>query len=206
MTHERMHELAAADALAALDDDERRELHEHLAGCPECRAEAESLRETAGALAFVAATAEPPPELRDRLLASARTETPNVVPLRPRRRWTTRVAAVAAAAAAAALAIGLWQGVDWGGGSGRTLALTRLPSGAAQVAVDGLPDAPAGKAYQLWVIGGSGTPQPAGLFTQGSTAVVVRRPVAKGDVVAVTLEPARGSRAPTTPILVQTAA
>ena len=119
MTHERMHELAAADALAAVDDDALRELHEHLARCPEGRAEAESLRETAGALAFVAASDVPPRELRERLLAAARTETPNVVPLRPRRRWTTRVAAVAAVAAGVALAIGLWQGVDWGGGSGR---------------------------------------------------------------------------------------
>ena len=71
-----------------------------------------------------------------------------------------------------------------------------------------LPQAPAGKTYELWLIPRKGAPQPAGLFQsdpQGSAMHLRPGPVdvAATGAVAVTLEPAGGSNAPTaTPVVV----
>lgn len=80
------------------------------------------------------------------------------------------------------------------------------PSGVLLIASH-LPEPPAGKAYEMWIIRG-GKPAPAGLFrsdTQGN-AVHLYHPLAApaaNDVVAVTLETAAGVDAPTsTPIIV----
>ena len=63
---------AAAYALGALDEGERAPFEAHLADCPRCRAEVATMRDTVGQLAHAAAAAEPPPGLRDRVLAEAR--------------------------------------------------------------------------------------------------------------------------------------
>ena len=71
-----------------------------------------------------------------------------------------------------------------------------------------LPPAPLGKIYELWVIPKRGAPQPAGLFQsnlQGSALYLRAGTVdlATTGAIAVTLEPAAGSNAPTTtPIVV----
>lgn len=73
--HDEMRAALAAEALGALDGEERTLLHAHLAACPACRAELADLRASAGALAFAA----PPAPLaaarsgrvRARLLARA---------------------------------------------------------------------------------------------------------------------------------------
>ncbi|MGI8743544.1 MAG: anti-sigma factor [Bryobacteraceae bacterium] len=70
-----------------------------------------------------------------------------------------------------------------------------------------LPPAPEGKLYQMWLIPTSGPPKPAGLFQAGpqNTALyILNGPVDRAHIkaVAVTLEPATGSAAPTsTPII-----
>lgn len=51
LEHENVQAALAAEALDALDEEEREALHAHLAGCAECRAELESLREAASLLA-----------------------------------------------------------------------------------------------------------------------------------------------------------
>ena len=66
-----------------------------------------------------------------------------------------------------------------------------------------LPPAPEGKIYEMWLIPASGPPKPAGLFQSDpqSTAIyVLSGPFdrAHTKAVAVTLEPAAGSAAPTT--------
>jgi hypothetical protein len=58
-THHDIQELLGAFALDAVDDDERDVIEAHLAGCPRCRAEVESHRETAALLAH---TGERAPE------------------------------------------------------------------------------------------------------------------------------------------------
>ncbi|HYU21483.1 MAG TPA: anti-sigma factor [Chloroflexota bacterium] len=62
-----------------------------------------------------------------------------------------------------------------------------------------LPDLPPQQMYQAWIIA-AGTPQEAGLLPPGQDGThVVRldRPLGSADTVAVTIEPAGGSRSPT---------
>ena len=69
--------------------------------------------------------------------------------------------------------------------------------GDAVLIVSRLPEAPAGKTYEIWVISGK-RPRPAGLFRGGrDTVVPLTRAVPKGATVALTLERLRGSPRPT---------
>ena len=78
LTHDEVRAALAAEALGALDGPEREQVRAHLAGCAECRAELESLREAAGALAFAAPHRPMEPgrsaRVRERLLARAAAE------------------------------------------------------------------------------------------------------------------------------------
>jgi anti-sigma-K factor RskA len=65
-----LHSLSALYALDALESgSELTRFTRHLARCPSCAAEVRSFREVATSMAF-AATTEPPPELRDQVLAA----------------------------------------------------------------------------------------------------------------------------------------
>ena len=212
-----IHELTAGYALDALDDDERRAYEAHLDGCEYCREELASFWGVTSALAVGASGLEPSPQLRDRVLASVRTEPQTVVPLEPRRRRsaTPVFAAIAAVAAVVAIGLGLYavslsndlndtraalaeapRVVPIEGADGR---LVVQADGRGWLALSGLPTAPAGKTYEVWVIEGE-TPRPAGLFAgaPSATLVKVERPVPAGAVVAVTEEQAGGVAAPTT--------
>lgn len=69
--------------------------------------------------------------------------------------------------------------------------------GDAVLIVSRLPEAPAGKTYEIWVISGK-RPRPAGLFRGGrDTVVPLTRAVPKGATVALTLERLGGSPRPT---------
>ena len=66
-----MHSLSGAYALDAIEGgSDAPRFTRHISRCPSCAGEVRRFREVATALAF-AATAEPPPELRDRVLAAA---------------------------------------------------------------------------------------------------------------------------------------
>ena len=228
------HELAAAYALDALGDTERREFERHLEECPSCRGELPGLAEAAVALAFAVEPVAPPAELRGRVLTAARAGG-EVVPFL-RRRPLRLVSAVAAVAACAAIALGIWAATlrsdlsrqrdarvadeaalavlaDPAARrvplSGRSGVLAVRPDGVAALAVNALGRAPSGKAYEAWVIRGKSLPQPAGVFGGRSdrpTLVALRRPVPKGVTVAVTVERRGGVSSPTTrPILSATA-
>jgi|SRR6188508_590360 anti-sigma-K factor RskA len=212
------HASVAPYALDALDPQEEREFEEHLATCERCREELAGLREATAALAYGAAGPEPPAELKLRILERAKADRPsNVVPL-ARRRWSARVAAAAALAAAFALGVGVWSttrsssdplasvlakpGAKLVSMQGRGVVAV-APDGSAAVALT-LPNAPAGKTYEAWVIRKSGA-RPAGLFS-GSAVFDLQRPVPRGSVVAVTLEPAGGVDQPTSKPLLATEA
>ena len=77
----RVHELAGAYALDALDDAERERYERHLRDCPACAEDVRRMTSTATALAMAVA-AEPPAGLRERVLAAAAT-TPQLPPLPP---------------------------------------------------------------------------------------------------------------------------
>ena len=223
MADDALHELTAAYALDALDDDERDAYEAHLAQCERCRTELADLDETAGALAFAVPSPEPPEALRGRILEAAAGERKNVVPLRPRRRW---LAAVAAVAACAAVGFGVWSAtlshsldaersaraadhraveiyldprsrrMPLADASG-TLAVD--PTGAGALVVHHLPAAPAGKTYEAWVIPAGSKPIRAGVFKGGEpmTMLPLDASVPKGAVVAATVERNGGVTAPT---------
>lgn len=67
-----------------------------------------------------------------------------------------------------------------------------------------LPALPAGKTYEMWVIPKGGTPRPAGLFQsgpQGTALNILSGAVDSKVTLAVTVEPERGSPAPSSSIL-----
>lgn len=202
MTNEDLHELTAAYALDALDPGERRAFETHLRECEGCQDEIRALSGVVGVLAYASEGPAPPDALRERILVAAREEGPsNVVALEPRR--TRLYAGVAlAAAAVAALAIGLTTSLSGGGSSDKLALKLNVDDGVARMTVTGLPDAPAGKTYEVWVIDGT-TPAQAGLFHEGGKqTLTLSRPVPAGAKVAVTLEKAGGVDAPTTPVIV----
>jgi anti-sigma factor RsiW len=212
MGTEALHDLTAAYALDALDPDERREYEAHLARCGRCRTELASLSEAATALAYGVETPAPPPQLRERILESARAERPNVVPLRPR--WAVPSAAAAVIAVAAVAVLALWisslqsrvhrlqarsatqaqvaailsapnaRRIQ----SGDRVRLVVTPQGAAALVLSRLASNRHG-VYEAWVAT-SGAPKPAGVFNSGGkvTAVPLEVPVPKGAVVLVTRE------------------
>jgi anti-sigma-K factor RskA len=220
MEADAIHELTAAYALDALDEQDEREYEEHLARCPTCREELAALSEAATSLAYGVESPPPPPSLRDRILQQARAERPNVVPLRPA--WRSWPVAAAAAAACAAIGLGIWAAslsssldrersardrqerilsivgdpgarhVALNGARG-SLVVSR--SGAAALVVAHLRSAPPGKTYEAWVIRNR-SPRPAGTF-QDAGAVRLTRPVPEGAVVAITIERRGGVDAPT---------
>src|SRR5947209_8434295 len=104
-----LHELSALYALDALDRDDRARYEAHLAECERCRDQLNEFRDTAASLAFLPEGPAPPEALRGRVLAAARAEPQNVVPLRARRSVAvSAAAAVAVAASAAAVGFGIW--------------------------------------------------------------------------------------------------
>jgi anti-sigma factor RsiW len=202
MTNDDLHELTAAYALDALDENERQAYEAHLGECDDCRAELASLSGTVGALAYAAEGPVPPAGLRSRIVTAARAQPPKVIALRPRRTGLYAAGAIAAAAAVG-LAIGLWAALS-GGGPSTKLALRVQPSGI-QLTASGFDRAPTGKVYEIWVIK-NGKPQPAGVFRGGDTYVIDMGKLPQGTGVAVTLERAPAAQKPTPPILAQTVA
>jgi anti-sigma-K factor RskA len=222
MEADALHELTAAYALDALDERDAAEYEAHLSRCERCRDELVELRETASSLAYAVAAPEPPADLRDRILARAAAERPNVVPLRPR--WRSFPGALAAAAACAALGFGIWSASlsrslererEANDEFARAVAILADPTarrvplsgdygtlvvrntGQAALVMRRLPQAPAGKTYEAWVIE-RGEPRPAGLFEGGSgpRAFVLDEPVPAGAQVAATIEDEGGVDAP----------
>jgi anti-sigma-K factor RskA len=226
MERAEIHELSAAYALDALDPAERGAYEQHLARCAECREAVAAFQDVAADLAYEVDAPAPPPALRSRILAEARSESSNVVAF-PRRRWLFPVTAAAAAAAGvAALALAFWAGDLSQQLDDQRAALhlseeavavlaepetKRIPldgaegvlvvdddSGEGWLVLRGLDSAPSAKTYEAWVIE-DGEAVPAGLFAGGgvSTVVPLTVPVSEDAVVAVTLERAGGVEQPT---------
>jgi len=163
-----------------------------------------------GALALSVEPVPPPAGLRDRILADAR-----VVQLPGSRRGRAPLRVplgVVAAMVIVALVAGLLVGDVVGrvtappppaqvahftlqghgpmeGASATVIDLKQ--DGIALVSFSGLPDAPAGKVYELWVITAGNRADPAGIFlpdSNGQRLLVVERPLAGYTLMAVTVE------------------
>ncbi len=223
MGHEDFHELTAAYALDALDEQDEFAYEEHLRTCPQCREDLSAVQDTSGLLAYGTASLEPPPRLRERILEQARRERENVAPLH--RRWALPAAGgLAAIAATAAIALGIWASSlnsDLRGERDARADLEQVvsvvsdpaserisasvgqgtlfvaPTGAAALVLSNLEPAPAGKTYEIWVAEDR-APKPAGLFQAAGdrTQVALTRAVPRGATVLITLEPAGGRSKP----------
>jgi len=246
----RLHALAGAYALDALDEGaERKRFARHLRRCPSCAEELRGFREVATVLAFAAA-AEPPPELRMRVMAAVRDTRqlpPQAVPRWrfhgwlpriPASGWLPRLATATTAIAIAAVVVlsillsGTRQQLGSARAQGQAIAavlaapdvtavsgpvasggvttvLVSPGQGELVVSTSGLAALPAGKVYELWLIGPYATQQAAvrraGLLppaAAGLTAPVLASGLVAGDKLGMTVEPAGGTNQPTTaPIL-----
>jgi len=221
-----IHALSGAYAVDALDDLERAQFERHLAECPDCRAEVDSLREAAGLLAETVPTT-PPDALRDRVLAGSTTVRPlPPVVAAPTRRRFRLAGLVAAAAVIAAVGTGLVVTEPWEDGSSQVPVASPLeevraapdvetytqefPDGSvatlvrsaslnkAVLTTKDMAPPPEGKVYELWLDHEGIGMVPAGLMPVRPDAVVVL----EGDPATaigagITIEPEGGSEEPT---------
>ncbi len=211
--HERIEEQIVLSVLGDMDPVERArfeaELAAHLPGCQRCKELVRDYRKVGEHLALATPPSALPQRLEERIVARATGIGGNVVPLTTWRRRMTRVAL--AAAAAFVLVVGSIAGTRLVTGS-NDLELVRLraagqgtlavayTSGAEAALVVGsdLPDPGNQRVMQLWVRAG-GTMVPGGTFrpSRGDVLAITRLPAKDFDLVAVTIEPRGGSRAPT---------
>ncbi len=125
----------AAYLLGALADAERAEFEAHLAGCPHCRQDVAELRMVADALPLAVTPVAAPPQLRDRLMETVRSEAellratgpdadrPRPAPAPSRRRferWFGRPLAIAGAAAALVVGVAVGFGLGSANDDGTT--------------------------------------------------------------------------------------
>jgi anti-sigma-K factor RskA len=220
----------AAYLLGALPPDEATQHERHLQDCERCQERLRWLRPAVDLLPAAVNQLEPPPGLRDRLMAEVgATDETQVAPVPARRRswrlpgglslgWRPAVAL----AAGALLAVGLAGGyVLHPSSAPRATTVTARPTNAAppelvsatleregnvaNLHVESLPQLPPGKVYETWLQRGD-VIQPGSVFVlrkDGSADAAVPGPLTGADAVLVTREPRGGSLSPTSPPLLK---
>jgi len=225
-----LHTLSGAYAVNALSHDEAEEFRKHLDGCPACREEVRELQEAA-ALLGAAASVEPPAHLKASVMRAA-DQLSQLPPLvthidsvrRPR--WTPRILGAAAAVVMVVaagigfsqmqqdpdshLAAGVTRVFDApdahiktvGSANGGKVSLATSKS-LREMAIDTneLPELTGEQVYQLWTITGS-LPKSAGLLEDPGSGQFMDLPD-EGIEVAITIEPAGGSKQPTSDPIVR---
>lgn len=229
-SHDDMRDAVASYALGALPPNEARETREHLRGCSECAAEYERLRPAVTALAYsaeactstAAGATTVSPLLKARILRQVRAQS--------HARGGVAIAyGVAAAALALAVLAGAYDASLYGRiareralvtAQSSTIAALLALHGRRVVFTDGevlvskgklyiatqLRTPPRGKVYQVWTLAkGARAVAPSVTFSPGDAGVAVitvpRDPVTLA-AVAISVEPAGGSKQPTTKPLV----
>jgi anti-sigma-K factor RskA len=217
-------ELIGAYALGALPVEALAEIGEHLMTC-EKHPEAAGLSAVAASLAFAAPEREPPLALKTRLMEAVREESAPAAPAAPERigvvsrlkSFLARPVVPYALAGTLAIAVVALL-ITSGGGSEQarrtTISLSgeneagavvyELETGIIVFDAEGLEPLDRSQTYQLWSIA-DGQPSSLGLLgtaPNGETLTVLRADLVGVDTLAVTVEPAAGSPAPTTqPVL-----
>jgi anti-sigma-K factor RskA len=220
---EHVDELIAGQALYALSDEDSERVALHAAECERCRRQLREAEAMAASLAYAVPALAPPPDLRDRVLAAVEpvvSAPPAVSAAAPAERarrplragWWPRFSVVAMPVLAAAV-IGLlvWNFSLRGDLNSLTGNLQRghahrlanvgtviTKAGGSSTLYASIARVPAGKTYEAWVIHGK-TAVPAGLFEGGGKLILtLTEPAKPGDVIAITIEPAGGTKTPTT--------
>ncbi len=222
-----IHALVGAYAVDAVDDLERARFEEHLTACDDCRAEVDGLRATASMLAS-ATPVVPPASLRDFVLSDIATVRPLPPLVSTsherRRRWAPFLAAAAAVVIVAGVGA-TWQ--PWNdpadnpsvtlSAADRVLqapdaeevslkidkaeatVVRSKTEGRAVLVTKGMAAAPTGKVYQAWLRDDTGHLSPAGVMPTGAdNTVVLQGDATEATGVGITVEPAGGSKVPST--------
>ncbi len=231
--HEQWADSVAPYLLGALPDDETEAFEAHLAHCADCREEVDALAPAVHALPNSVEPVAPPLALKTRimaevhreaeLLAAAGPEADRPPAKRRRRRFAfgmPRLATLAGAAAVLFVGVAIGIGASQLGGGGPETVTAQidasLPGAGAEIKVEddtamltahGLPAAPEGRVYQVWLKRPGQDPEPTpALFTpakDGTATAMVPGPLDGVEQMLVTDEPVGGSRVPTTkPFLV----
>jgi anti-sigma-K factor RskA len=211
-----------AFALGALEPREAQAIEAHAPGCARCTRELEALVPAVAVLGESVEQLEPPPELRERVLAEvradvARSGAEREAPQRaPRRGWRGLLArpAIAVGLAIIVAAVGGYLIAGNGGGGteqttvpvvaqqgiGGTLA---VGENASMLDLRGLAQLKGREVYQVWVAKGQSV-RPSSNFIpdrNGRAMTAVDGHLASGTKVMVTREPHPGRTTPTPPIL-----
>ena len=232
MNHERFEDLKDAYVLDALPEEERQSFEEYLAAHPERQAEIDELGAVAGLLAFSPHEQEPSPDLRRKVMDVVEAEAAPRTTRRPSifsRIGEYLGARSLALGAAAMLVIGLlsWnvllqdqvrdlrgevqdqqsQTIELQGAwaeQGAHAEVVSIDNDQMVLMARNMPSVPDNRTCQIWVIH-DGVPEPDSLFQpdENMTATPITSPIKKPDAIAVTVEPARGSKKPTSdPVLI----
>jgi anti-sigma-K factor RskA len=207
----------AAHALGALEPREERRVTKHATRCERCRAELARLAPAVGALGESVEQHEPPPALRERLMAKVRAEAASAG--EPRRagsglgRLLLRPAAgLAAVALAGAGVAGYLIADEDGDGSSKIPASSELAGAGASLKVEddaatlelhGMPVLAKGAVYQVWVAEGPEIRRSATFVPNedGTATAAVPEVLEGASEVMVTEEPRPGRSTPSLPPL-----
>jgi hypothetical protein len=212
---------AAAYVLDALDEPDA--YLEHLAECATCRAEVADFRSVVDALPATVPVVAAPRALRERILATIRSEAEllraagpqaDAAPKASRRPapiLTTCVVIAAGIVIAAVIAFNTGSPASERVVSARVAATVsgahaslRRVAGHAELVVSDMPQPPQGRIYEVWVNRGAGPRPTNALFSvtsRGSGSVNVPGSLHGVKEVMVTSEPFEGSSSPTGPPL-----
>jgi anti-sigma-K factor RskA len=211
--------------LGALADDDARAFGAHLEDCEACRAEVSALQPVADVLPMAAPQELPPPELKHRIMAVVESEAallaaagpdadrrpaPKTERLRERRWWRRPLPALALACTVLVLGVAVGLLVDGGGDDTTTVpgfgprgaqVALQVSDGHGQLDLRGMPQAPRGHVYQVWLVTGREKPRAThALFSvpaDGRARVEIPEALDGTDQVLVTAEPPSGSAQPT---------
>jgi len=211
--HNRWSEDLATYMLGALEPGETAEFERHLEGCEHCRAELRWFEPAVQSLPETVERQEPPPRLREALMAEVRADV-RPAPAKSRR-WRLRPAmAFAVAALLIAVVVGYEIGTSDSGNNGESTVLSAREHGiSVKMVREGeggtlhlanLHQLPSDKVLEAWVRReGTVEAVPALLVPdrrgQAETTIADMSGV---DTVMVTEEPQGGSEEPTTPAIV----
>ena len=216
-----------AFALDALEPGDERAIEAHTPGCARCTRELEALVPAVAVLGESVEQLEPPPELRERVLAEVQADVARSAPgreappnrQRPGWRGLLMRPAIAVGLAIVIAAVGgyLIAGNNGGGGPQETTVPVVAQQGiggtlvvgeqSAMLDLHGMGPLKGRQVYQVWVAKGQSL-RPSSNFipdTSGRAMTAVDGHLTAGTKVMVTREPHPGQTTPTPPILLSAA-